>query len=348
MIKYPVDYTNPDVIKALNAFSGIYRPTEIERIVQDAGLPLGEIQWQLTPVLMWRGILELAAGKAKIGPLLDAVVKLYPALEIMLDEVRSPTPTMPEPVPDDPAARDYNSPSWKNFSADGQAESIIVAGQPTFVDVSFLAIGLDRARSVCRLVTTFPEEGSGTAFRIGERHLLTNHHVLYDHDHGDRKIKSAQAWFNYETDEAGKLRPIQQIDCAADSVVGEKTEDWALIQTTAPIPDEFPVLPIIGAELPAVDDRVCIIQHPGGQPKKIALQHNLIRSVDDSKIQYWTDTDLGSSGSPVFDENWKVVALHHFSVPTPDDTRADVRNQGRRIDRVVQRMKALGVYPGVN
>jgi V8-like Glu-specific endopeptidase len=91
---------------------------------------------------------------------------------------------------------------------------------------------------------------------------------------------------------------------------------------------------------------VCIIQHPGGQTKKVALQHNLVRDVDTEKIQYWTDTDLGSSGSPVFDDRWDVVALHHFSVPAPQGDRVGVRNQGRRIDRIVERMVARGVGPG--
>lgn len=346
---YPVDWTAPEVKKVLGILTmSIYRAPDIERIVQDSGVPAWQVAFADRADLTWRSVFETAASKGKVGELLDTVSTEYPPLAVSLMELRSPAPTMPEPVPDDPAARDYDSRSWKGFSSDGQAESVIVAGQPTFVDISFLALGLDRARSICRLVTRYPGEGSGTAFRVGERHLLTNHHVLYNHNDGDRKIVSAQAWFNYETDERGALRPIQQIDCDPDSVVGEKDEDWALIQTSTPIPDEFPMLPLTGATMPTVDDRVCIIQHPLGQPKKIALQHNLVRSVEPDKIQYWTDTDFGSSGSPVFNERWEVVGLHHFSVPTPSDTRAGHRNQGRRIDRVVARMKALGVYPGVD
>ena len=246
----------------------------------------------------------------------------------------------------DPELRDFDSPHWKNFSADGRAEAIIVAGQPTFVDVAFLALGLDRARSVCRLVTRFPAEGSGTGFRVGPRHVLTNHHVLFNHDDGDRKVTSVQAWFNYESDERGELRQLHQIRCDPDSIVGEKDDDWALVETTEPIPDAFPVLPIVGGQTPEVDDRVYIIQHPQGQPKKVAFQHNLVRAVLPDRIQYWTDTDLGSSGSPVFDEAWAVVALHHFSVPAPKEDRISVRNQGRRIDRIAERMQHLGVYPG--
>lgn len=346
---FPVVWMAPEVKETLRILQTIWRQSDIERIVGQAGLPPGEVRWDPRPAITWRSVFELAAGQDAVGALLDEVTAEIPALKVRLDELRTATrPVVPDErrASPDPAMRDFDSPGWKNFSTDGRAEAIIVAGQPTFVDVSFLAVGLDRARSVCRLSTRFPGEGSGTGFRIGPEHVLTNHHVLFNRDDGDRKIVSAEAWFNYESDEWGQPKRITQVRCDPDSVVGEKADDWALIRTTEPIPADFPMLPVTGAEVPEVDDRVYIIQHPYGQPKKVAFQHNLVRSVEPDKIQYWTDTDLGSSGSPVFDESWRVVALHHFSVPAPEGDRVSVRNQGRRIDRIVERMRQLGVYPG--
>jgi V8-like Glu-specific endopeptidase len=345
LYEFPVDYTAPEVRTTLGILEAtIYRTSEIVQIVEDVGLPAGRLPWGQPPAFLWRSIFKLAAGQSAVDGLLDAVVNNYPALRVRLSELRSDRPQV---ALDNIVATAGGAPvSWKNFSEDGQAEAIIVAGQPTFVDVAFLAIGFARARSVCRLVTRFPGDGSGTGFRVGPRHLLTNHHVLFNHNDNDRKVTSAQAWFNYEADEHGELRAVTPLTCNPDSIVGEKADDWALIETNKTIPDQFPVLPIAAPEVPKVDDRVYIIQHPQGQPKKIAFQHNLVRWVDDDKIQYWTDTDLGSSGSPVFDERWAVVALHHFCVPAPESDRTSMRNQGRRIDRIVQRMKELGVYPG--
>ncbi|WP_086849053.1 hypothetical protein [Amycolatopsis kentuckyensis] len=77
---------------------------------------------------------------------------------------------------------------------------------------------------------------------------------------------------------------------------------------------------------PEVDDRVAIIQHPGG--------------LDDRVVQYWTDTE---AGSPVFDDRWKVVALHHRWVDSPERDGMAYRNQGRAIARVADRLDALGV-----
>ncbi len=344
--EFPVVWTSPAVKETLRILQTIYRQSEVEVIVAEAGLQPDRVGWDARPAITWRSVFELAAGQGTVGPLLDTVAAARPALKVRLDELRSQDPMMlDEPGARGPRECSFDSAAWKNFSADGQAEAIIVAGQPTFVDVSFLAVGLERARSVCRLVTRFPGEGSGTGFRIGREHVLTNYHVLYNRDDDDRKVTSVQAWFNYEADERGELKTVQQIRCDPQSIVGEKTDDWALIRTTEPIPDAFPVLQIVGARVPEVDDRVYIIQHPQGQPKKVAFQHNLVRFVEPDKIQYWTDTDLGSSGSPVFDETWSVVALHHFSVPAPQGDRITVRNQGRRIDSVVERMKQLGVYP---
>jgi V8-like Glu-specific endopeptidase len=339
---FPVTWTSPDVREVLGILRTVYRPAEIDQIVNDAGLDPARIAFSDRADFTWRSVFEFAVGQGRLGPLLDTVAAARPQLKVRLDEVRSGTGAVTAVVtgPDLEGGT-----TWKNFSQDGQAEAIIVAGQPTFVDIAFLAKGLDKARSVCRLVTKFPGEGSGTAFRIGPRHLLTNYHVLFNPKDGDRKVVAVEAWFDYETDADGTLRPIVQVPCDVDSIVGEKADDWALLRTTKPVPQRYPALSLGGARVPQVDDRVYIIQHPQGQPKKIAFQHNLVRSVASDVLQYWTDTDLGSSGSPVFDENWDIVALHHFSVPAPAGEASTMRNQGRRIERVVERMKAAGAFP---
>jgi V8-like Glu-specific endopeptidase len=344
--EFPVQWQAADVQKMLRILQSIYRPREIETIVENAGLPAYRVAWNDVPSLTWRSVFEVAASQSLVDALLNQVVQERPVLRESIEHLRSANgQVMADELPaSDPGRRAFDAPGWKNFSDDGRSEAIIVAAQPTFLDVAFLALGVERARSVCCLRVRFPEEGSGTAFRVGTRHLLTNHHVVYDHERRDRKAIAVEAWFNYEADEQGKLKKMVQIACDVDSIVGEKADDWALIRTTEPIPDEFPVLPVAGADAPQVDDRVYIIQHPQGQPKKIAFQHNLVRNVEPDKIQYWTDTDQGSSGSPVFDENWRVVGLHHFAVIAKEDP-TNVRNQGRRIDRIVERMQHLGVYP---
>ncbi len=59
---------------------------------------------------------------------------------------------------------------------------------------------------------------------------------------------------------------------------------------------------------------VNIIQHPLGGPKRVALRNNKVYDVSYPSIFYFTDTLEGSSGAPVFDDHWRVIALHRASV----------------------------------
>ncbi len=72
---------------------------------------------------------------------------------------------------------------------------------------------------------------------------------------------------------------------------------------------------------------VNIIQHPGGQPKRVALRNNLVYTADDKDVRYFTDTRGGSSGSPVFTDDWRVVALHRGTRRVEEN---DVIFQGRK------------------
>ncbi len=79
---------------------------------------------------------------------------------------------------------------------------------------------------------------------------------------------------------------------------------------------------------------VNIIQHPAGRRKEVSLQKNEVVSIDANTLLYKTDTQRGSSGSPVFNNDWKLVALHHAGgEKDPDGTW--LNNEGIRIDKIV-------------
>jgi len=44
---------------------------------------------------------------------------------------------------------------------------------------------------------------------------------------------------------------------------------------------------------------------------EVSLRFNQVIDVDDKRIYYLADTESGSSGSPVFDDSWRLVAIHH-------------------------------------
>ena len=56
------------------------------------------------------------------------------------------------------------------------------------------------------------------------------------------------------------------------------------------------------------------MQHPNALPLKLALATNGVEQLNQNstRVTYRTNTEPGSSGSPVFDQNWNLVALHHW------------------------------------
>jgi len=79
--------------------------------------------------------------------------------------------------------------------------------------------------------------------------------------------------------------------------------------------------------------RLNIIQHPQGRRKEVVVQQNELKDVHTNVIHYYSDTDYGSSGSPVFDNKWDLMALHHAR------NNAESANEGMRIDKIVTDLK---------
>lgn len=48
----------------------------------------------------------------------------------------------------------------------------------------------------------------------------------------------------------------------------------------------------------------------GGYAKKVTLRNNNLFETAFPCVRYFTDTEAGSSGAPVFNDNWEVIALH--------------------------------------
>lgn len=81
-----------------------------------------------------------------------------------------------------------------------------------------------------------------------------------------------------------------------------------------------------------------IVQHPKGEPLKLALDNQAILDVNanGTRVTYRTNTEPGSSGSPCFDQNWNLVALHHSGDP---DQFAPTWNEGIPFGKILALLK---------
>ena len=95
-------------------------------------------------------------------------------------------------------------------------------------------------------------------------------------------------------------------------------------------PSAFGWLPLYGsADKNVLGEALSIIQHPSGEPKQVALRENRLVDRLPDFLHYETDTAPGSSGSPVFNDAWEVVALHHSGVPRRNDQGQVLKRDGQ-------------------
>lgn len=197
--------------------------------------------------------------------------------------------------------------------------------------VSFLEWGVAVSKSVAHI--TLKNGGMATGFLITPNILLTNHHVF-----GKKAdARNAAVRFNYQTDLMGNFLPTDEYACDPDDVFQNNEElDYAVVSMKKDPGMKWGFLKPSSPDV-NVNEKVNIIQHPAGGPKQIAMNDNEVKYVDDAIVQYITDTMPGSSGSPVFNDNWQIVALHHSGgyIPEPSTNSIHFRNEGIRIGAIL-------------
>jgi len=229
-----------------------------------------------------------------------------------------------------------------------------IIGTSNLLAINFLDRGRRSADAVCRI--KLPMDGGmayGTGFLVGPRLLLTNNHVIGS----PGEAAQCEAEFGYEHDLDGVVKdPVCfNLDPVALFFTSPQA-DFTLVAvaplSSGGVPLErygwLPLIPLRGKTLDG--EWVSAVQHPDGQPKQIAIHASQIIKIDPKKvpgvdisnfIHYSTDTEPGSSGSPVFNDQWQVVALHHKAVPAPlkknarpDAEREWIANEGVRVSSI--------------
>lgn len=335
----PFDWTRPEAQELHKLLSHTYyREDRVVAFANQTGISPAVLPWNQPMWTVWRELMTKARDQNRLRELLRQVeASGDEAVAIRVREFLGPSPVVAA------TASPTRANPWHGFDDHGALE-LLLSDEYTLLDVAFLQRGLELSAAVARLRVTLPTgKYHGSAFRISDDLLLTNHHVLYDDNAGDAPATEVEAWFGYELDFAGRSREHHVVACEPASITGDKLHDWAVIRMAAPPPEGTPVIDLTGARPVKADDRVYIIQHPNGGVKKIGMHHNIVRHVDDDVVQYLTDTENGSSGSPVFDERWQVVALHHRWVTAGNGATQEYRNQGRRIGRVLEGLTAAGL-----
>jgi endonuclease G len=236
-------------------------------------------------------------------------------------------------------------------ASDGGAESM---QGPTMdlVGVEFLSRGRLAANAVGR-VSFKSGFAQGSGFLVGPGLFLTNNHVIPSREAAAQMVVE----FDYESSSDGVASPITTFSfdpskCfVPDPIDGL---DFTLIALGARL-QGLKGLPSFGfIVLSDANDKhmlgeiANIIQHPQGGYKQLVVRENNIVSRDETHdvLHYLADTEKGSSGSPVCNNDWEPIALHHWGeahLELKDSLGAPLRqdvNEGIRISAIVKALKA--------
>ncbi|MEU7908517.1 serine protease [Actinoplanes sp. NPDC049118] len=232
-----------------------------------------------------------------------------------------------------------------SFDLPAQPEAIVSGGDGEWVDSGFFPRAQRAGAGVARLLVPRYEEGGpaspvgavGSGWLITTSLLLTNCHVVEARAGTERpattaeiraQTAGAEAWFDYHTEgarptvvRAGELAAVNR---EMDYAVIRLTPDDALAGRPVPVARHRPEL--------TTGSRLNIVQCPGGGPLRYAIRNNFFVGAGRSKeqIRYLTDTVRGSSGAPVFDDAWQVVAMHRRFRPVDPAPYAH-EDGGRRL-----------------
>ena len=229
-----------------------------------------------------------------------------------------------------------------------------IVDESDLLPVFFLEQGALVQRAVARVVLNEPfaglpaGSGWGTGSLVAPGLFLTNNHVIPTSDFAGK----VRVQFNYQLGPQGieqpsqtyypdltgtfhtneqldytvlRLKPVQQQPASAGSTAGGgglAGDIWGWI-------------PLDSSPGYHLGQHFNVVQHPQGRRKEVALQDNEISALYTNVVRYQADTEPGSSGSPVFDNLWRIVALHHAGGDRDPASGKWLNNEGIRVDRLV-------------
>jgi len=221
----------------------------------------------------------------------------------------------------------------RRMIADVATENVVDAferymGENELLPINYLLAGYLQSRSV-GLIRYFDrkhgKEALATGFLVSENLLMTNHHVFPVDTLAEflAFANDPTVEFNYEYDIDGNRADAVQFVLQPDRFLHtSKALDMALVAVSPSDTSNKHALKsqgylVLNGNLGKVGigDFATIIQHPSGKEKQIAIRKNEVISIDQpDAILYVSDTAQGSSGAPVFNDQWQVIALHSAGV----------------------------------
>jgi len=190
---------------------------------------------------------------------------------------------------------------------------------------SWLLTAMQRARGVARIRRGIRGRGSGFLVPGGllaqkwKEHqvLVTNNHVISQNPTLPQTLTPDEATITFdalsEWDEGRpdfeRLPKYKVKDVLWESPARDLDVTCCRLDKKVDGVDEYK----LATSLPRVEreDRVYVIGHPKGEELSYSLSNNYLLALNQTRIHYRSPTEPGSSGSPLFNDEWELIGIHH-------------------------------------
>jgi V8-like Glu-specific endopeptidase len=187
---------------------------------------------------------------------------------------------------------------------------------------NFVELANNVKQKICRIAIKQGNSNRGfaTGFMVSNNLMLTNCHVFQNSE----GVADSEIQFFYEIDSEGNPKNVVSFKLRSDlfyhsnkeldyCIVAVSDSDLSGKKSLSDIGYIFlePGLGKIGNEN---EEALNLIHHPDGDYMQISIRENIFVKITPTSIWYKTDTAPGSSGCPIFNDQWQVVALHQGGV----------------------------------
>jgi hypothetical protein len=226
----------------------------------------------------------------------------------------------------------------------------IVLGDKGYKPHQWLLTALKRAQIVGHIWRGGKGKASGFLLPDGsvihpkwknQQIFLTNKHVISNAPSDYRTLKPEQAEITFDAlNRGGMNQPPYKATLLWEStpevdtsilMLNEKVEGFEVYQSSLLLP-----------ELQR-GKRIYVIGHPEGKELSYSLQNNRLIAYDDKYVHYRSPTTYGSSGSPLFNDDWLLIGIHHGKADKSLDKKATDKeykaNEGIPLSAIISEVK---------
>lgn len=218
---------------------------------------------------------------------------------------------------------------------------------PDVRQLEWYRVGIARGEAVARIESrSGTPVGTGFLLRGAELHeslgdepvLITCPDLVSDDPASRNALRPYEAVAVFET--RSQTVPLKEILFSSTPL------STAIVRLARYVSD-IPPCPVRPLRPSGEVQQLFIIGHPAA--RRLAISSGTLRDADDQLIHYRVPTEPGSAGSPIYDDEWRLVGIHRGSSPNMRRLHGKpgtyAASEGVRIDAVIRLLGAVFVPP---